>query len=152
MNKKSVSPINSIGKLKIFAVSTLNELELPLVSKGISAGFPSPATDFLDDTIDLNKYLIKNPSSTFIAFVSGVSMADAGIADKDILIIDKSIEPADGKIAVCIIDSEFVLKRLKVNNEGIWLMPANKNFKETLINEYNDFEIWGIVTHSIQKH
>jgi DNA polymerase V len=145
-------PFNTKGKLKIFAVSTLTELELPLIEGGISAGFPSPAADFLDDAIDLNKYLIKNPSSTFIAFTDGVSMKDAGILDKDLLIIDKSIEPADGKIAVCIIDGEFVLKRLKVDKEGIWLMPANKDYKPRKITEYNDFEIWGIVTHSIQKH
>jgi DNA polymerase V len=145
-------PFNTKGKLKIFAVSTLTELELPLIEGGISAGFPSPAADFLDDAIDLNKYLIKNPSSTFIAFTDGVSMKDAGILDKDLLIIDKSIEPADGKIAVCIIDGEFVLKRLKVDKEGIWLMPANNDYKPRKITEYNDFEIWGIVTHSIQKH
>lgn len=145
-------PFNTKGKLKIFAVSTLTELELPLIEGGISAGFPSPAADFLDDAIDLNKYLIKNPSSTFIAFTDGVSMKDAGILDKDLLIIDKSIEPADGKIAVCIIDGEFVLKRLKVDKEGIWLMPANNDYKPRKVTEYNDFEIWGIVTHSIQKH
>lgn len=145
-------PVHTQGKLKIFAVSTLTKLELPLIEGGISAGFPSPAADFLDTAIDLNKYLIKNPSTTFIAFTDGVSMTDAGIADKDLLIIDKSLEPTDGKIAVCIIDGEFMLKRLKVNKEGIWLMPANKDFKPTKITEHNDFEIWGIVTHSIQKH
>jgi DNA polymerase V len=150
--KHKIIPINKKGKLKIFAVSTLTELELPLIEGGISAGFPSPAADFLDDAIDLNKYLIKNPSSTFIAFTDGYSMTDAGIADKDLLIIDKSLEPTDGKIAVCVIDGEFVLKRLKVDKEGIWLMPANKNYQPTKITEHNDFEIWGIVTHSIQKH
>lgn len=151
MNVRTI-PINKKGKLKIFAFSTQTELKLPLIEGGISAGFPSPAADFLDDAIDLNKYLIKNPSSTFLAFTDGVSMTDAGIADKDLLIIDKSLEPTDGKIAVCIIEGEFVLKRLKVNKEGIWLMPANKDYKPTKITEYNDFEIWGIVTHSIQKY
>ena len=111
-------PINTIGKLKIFAVSTETELELPMIEGGVSAGFPSPAQDFLDNSIDLNKYLIKNPSTTFIAFTDGVSMTDAGIANKDLLIIDKSLEPTDGKIAVCVIDGEFILKRMKVDKDG----------------------------------
>lgn len=148
----NLRPVHTKGKLKIFAVSLETELELPLVPGGISAGFPSPAADFLDGTIDLNKYLIKHPSTTHIAFTDGVSMTDAGICDKDLLIIDKSLEPQDGKIAVCIIDGDFVLKQLKVNKSGNWLMPANKEFKPTKITEYHDFEIWGIVTYSIQKH
>jgi DNA polymerase V len=145
-------PINIKGKLKIYAVSTLTELELPLVESGISAGFPSPAADFLDAIIDLNKYLIKNPSTTFVAFTDGNSLIGAGINNKDLLIIDKSLEPTDGKIAVCIIDGEFTAKRLKVLDKEIWLMPENENFKPIKISEYNDFEIWGIVTFSIKKH
>jgi DNA polymerase V len=145
-------PINIKGKLKIFAVSTLTELELPLIESGISAGFPSPATDFLDTAIDLNKYLIKNPSTTFIAFTDGNSLTGAGINDKDLLIIDKSLEPTDGKIAICVVDGEFTAKRIKVVNKEIWLMPENDKFKPIKIKEYNDFEIWGIVTYSIQKH
>lgn len=147
-----VTPINNTGKLKIFAVSTLTELELPLVESGISAGFPSPAADFIDSTIDLNKYLIKNPSTTFIAFADGNSLTGAGINNKDLLIIDKALEPTDGKIAICVIDGEFTAKRLKVIDKEIWLMPENDNFTPIKISEYNDFEIWGIVTYSIQKH
>jgi DNA polymerase V len=138
--------------LKIHPVSIETDLLLPLMEGGVSAGFPSPAADFLDASIDLNQYLIKHPSTTFLAITSGFSMKDAGIHDKDILIIDKSLEPTDGKIAVCIIDGEFVLKRLKVDKLGIWLMPANPNFKPMRISEFQDFEIWGIVTYSIQKH
>lgn len=147
-----VTPINNTGKLKIFAVSTLTELELPLVESGISAGFPSPAADFIDSTIDLNKYLIKNPSTTFIAFADGNSLTGAGINNKDLLIIDKALEPTDGKIAICVIDGEFTAKRLKVIDKEIWLIPENDNFTPIKISEYNDFEIWGIVTYSIQKH
>ncbi len=146
------TPIHTKGTLKIYRVSADTDLELPLIETGISAGFPSPAADFTEARIDLNKYLIRHPSTTHIAFADGVSMRDAGIADKDLLIIDKSLEPEDGKIAVCVIDGEFVLKRLRVNKAGIWLMPANNEFKPTQITEYNDFEIWGIVTFSIQKH
>ena len=145
-------PINTKGALKIYAVSTETELELQLIEGGISAGFPSPAQDFLDNAIDLNKYLIKNPSSTFVAFADGNSLTGAGINNKDLLIIDKSLEPADGKIAVCIINSEFTAKRLKVIKKEIWLMPENETFQPIKISEFNDFEIWGIVTYSIQKH
>jgi DNA polymerase V len=145
MGKKTVG-------LKIFPVSTETELDLQLIEGGVSAGFPSPASDFLDQAIDLNKHLIKNPSTTFIAVTDGNSMKDAGITDKDLLIIDKSLRPTNGKIAVCVIDGEFTLKRLKVTREGIWLVPANNEFKPTKITEFNDFSIWGIVTYSIQKH
>lgn len=138
--------------LKIYPVSTETELDLQLIEGGVSAGFPSPASDFLDQAIDLNKHLIKNPSTTFIAVTDGNSMKDAGITDKDLLIIDKSLRPTNGKIAVCVIDGEFTLKRLKVTREGIWLVPANNEFKPTKITEFNDFSIWGIVTYSIQKH
>lgn len=145
--------INAKGNLKIYSVSNETELELQLIAGGISAGFPSPAADFLDDSIDLNKYLVKNPSTTFIAFTDGFSMIDAGISNKDILVIDKSLEAKNGCIAVCVIDGEFVLKRLKVDDEkNVWLMPANINYKPIKITEFHDFEIWGIVTHSIQKH
>jgi DNA polymerase V len=141
------------GNLKIFSLSTDTELELPLVPGGISAGFPSPAADFLDDSIDLNKYLIKHPSTTHIAFVDGFSMMDAGISNKDMLIIDKGLEPKNGCVAVCIIDGEFLLKRLKVDDLGnVWLVAANPSFPPIKINEFQDFEVWGIVTHSIQKH
>lgn len=146
------TPVQAKGILRIYSVSADTELELPFIETGISAGFPSPAADFTEARIDLNKYLIRHPSTTHIAIADGVSMIGAGIGDKDLLIIDKSLEPADGKIAVCVIDGEFVLKRLCVNKEGIWLMPANNEFKPTRITEYNDFEIWGIVTFSIQKH
>ena len=127
-------------------------LMVNLLPGTIHAGFPSPAADFIDDQIDLNAYLVKHPSSTFIAAVEGFSMVEAGISNKDLLIIDKSLEPADGKIAVCIIDGEFTLKRLRVDTTGLWLMPANPKFKPTRVTEYNDFEIWGIVTFSIQRH
>lgn len=144
--------LNTSGKLRIYKVSTETKISLPLIEGGISAGFPSPAADFMDSSIDLNEYLIKNQSTTHIAKVDGMSMTEAGINDKDLLIIDKSLEPTDGKIAVCVIDGEFTLKRLKVDKGVIWLMPANPNFKPIKITEYNDFEIWGIVTFSIQKH
>ncbi len=118
---------------------------------GISAGFPSPANDYLDAAIDLNKELIRNPSSTFFGRVKGLSMKDAGIDDEDILIIDKSVAPRNGMTAVCFIDGEFTLKKICVSANSVQLMPANENFKPILVTEANDFLIWGIVTYVIKK-
>ncbi|MBW7951036.1 MAG: translesion error-prone DNA polymerase V autoproteolytic subunit [Chitinophagaceae bacterium] len=147
-----VKPLFKTTYFNFFSVSNDTDLELPFVTDGINAGFPSPATDFLDATIDLNKHLIKNPSTTFIAVTSGTSMIGAGINDNDLLIIDKSLEPTNGAIAVCVIDNEFTLKRLKVERKQVYLMPENPEFKPIKITEYQDFEIWGILTYSIKHH
>ncbi len=111
--------LNTSGKLRIYKVSTETKISLPLIEGGISAGFPSPAADFMDSSIDLNEYLIKHQSTTHTAKVDGMPMIEAGINDKDLLIIDKALEPTDGKIAVCVIDGEFTLKQLKVVPTGI---------------------------------
>lgn len=142
----------NISSFRAYPLSAAIPLLLPMLEGGVSAGFPSPAADFMDNRIDLNKHLIKKEATTFIAFTEGHSMEGAGIGHKDLLIIDKSLEPEDGKIAVCVIDGEFTLKRLKVDKSGVWLMPENDAYKPILVNEFNNFEIWGIVTYSIQKH
>ena len=136
--------------LDIYSAQTATELELPLLP-GISAGFPSPAADFVDISIDLNRHLIKHPSATFFGRVKGLSMKDAGIDDGDLLIIDKSIEPTDGKIAVCFVDGEFTLKRIKIEKDEVWLMPANEKYKPIVITKDNDLRIWGVVTHIIKS-
>ncbi|HOT88216.1 MAG TPA: translesion error-prone DNA polymerase V autoproteolytic subunit [Bacteroidales bacterium] len=136
--------------LDIYSALTETALERPCISSGISAGFPSPALDFVDLTIDLNKHLIKHPAATFYGRVKGESMKDDGIYDGDLLIIDKSIEPVDGKIAVCFIDGEFTLKRIKIKKKEIWLMPANTNYKPIKIEEGSELKIWGVVTHVIK--
>lgn len=141
------------GKLlSIYVPDTSTELQLPLIENGINAGFPSPANDFLDGAIDLNKHLIKNPSATFIAVTNGNSMQGAGIYDRDLLIIDKSLQPSNNDIAVCIIDGEFTLKRLKVEKKAIYLIPENDEFEPIKVTEDNDFSIWGILTFSIKQH
>jgi DNA polymerase V len=136
--------------LDIYSVSTDTRLPLPLISEGIRAGFPSPAMDFEDIRIDLNQYLIKNPSATFYGKVRGDSLRNAGIEEGDILIIDKSVEPADGKIAVCFLDGEFTAKRIRIRNNKIWLMPENEKYKPIEVTEENQFIIWGIVTYVIK--
>ncbi len=127
------------------------KLELPYVDVGISAGFPSPADDFIELTIDLNKELIKHRDSTFFAKVKGNSMKNAGIFDGDLLIIDKSLEPQDGKIAICQIDGEFTVKRIKKEKEVVWLIAENDEYKPIKVTEENELMIWGIVTASIKK-
>ncbi len=126
-------------------------VELPLLVPPVSAGFPSPADDYTDSSIDLNKELIKNPFSTFLARVKGYSMQDAGIEPGDILVIDKSLEPQNNKIAVCFLDGEFVLKRIKIDKNCAWLMPANKAYEPIKITAENNFCVWGIVTYVIKK-
>lgn len=136
--------------LDLYAVCTDTELPLPFAREGISAGFPSPAQDFLDVAIDLNRELIKNPSSTFYARVKGSSMQGAGIDHGDLLVIDKSVLPGDGKIAVCYVDGDFTVKRIKLEHGTCWLMPANPSYSPIRITADNDFMVWGIVTYLIK--
>lgn len=143
--------LHKTSKLTFYTVDTSTELEIPLVSTGISAGFPSPADDFLDPSIDLNKAVIKNKDATFFIRVNGVSMKDAGIDDGDLLVVDKSLSPQNDKIAVCYIDGEFTVKRLKVEKNCVYLVPENKDYKPIKVTEDNDLIIWGIVTTVIKS-
>ncbi|MFW9596352.1 MAG: LexA family protein [Paludibacter sp.] len=136
--------------LEIYSAQTDVGLQLPLL-EGVQAGFPSPAADFIDLSIDLNRHLIKHPSATFYARAKGDSMKDAGIFDGDLLIVDKSIEPTDGKIAICYIDGEFTVKRIKIDKDELWLMPANAAYQSIQMREGNSLSIWGIVTHVIKS-
>lgn len=136
--------------IEFYTPSYKTELELPFVVNGISAGFPSPADDFLDINIDLNKHLIKHPSTTFYGKVKGNSMIDAGIHDGDLLIIDKSLEPKNNKIAVCFIDGEFTVKRVKIEKDIIWLIAENKDYPPIKVTKDNEFLIWGIVINVIK--
>lgn len=134
-----------------YAPDYSTELELPFVDVGISAGFPSPADDFIELTIDLNKELIKHRDSTFFAKVKGHSMKNAGIFDGDLLVIDKSLAPQDGKIAICQIDGEFTVKRIKKENDVVWLVAENDDYKPIKVTEENELMIWGIVIASIKQ-
>lgn len=118
---------------------------------GISAGFPSPAEDFKEERLSLDRELIKNKEATFFARVSGQSMIGAGLDDNDLLVIDRSLEPTNNKIAVCFLDGEFTVKRLKVDKDEVWLQPENPNYPIIKITNDNDFIIWGIVTNVIKK-
>jgi DNA polymerase V len=142
--------LTSHKNIDFYNAETETELSLPL-AHDISAGFPSPAEEYMEISLDLNKALIPHPNSTFFGRVKGHSMRDAGISEGDILVIDKSLPPVNGKKAVCYIDGEFTLKTLKVDKTGVWLIPANPDYKPLRVTEENSFIVWGIVTYVIHK-
>ncbi len=137
--------------LTIYSPEKTQLKERPIVNEDISAGFPSPAEDFKEIRISLDKELIENEDATFYARVRGNSMVDANIEDGDLLVIDRSIETRNGKIAVCMIDGEFTIKRLKVEKDCVYLMPENKKYKSIKVTEENELIIWGIITYVIKK-
>lgn len=145
----TIRKIYNSPAIDFYSAETATELKMPFIG-GIAAGFPSPAEDFLDTSIDLNKELIKNPSSTFYGRVKGNSMRDAGVENGDLLIIDKSQQPKNGMIAVCFLDGEFTIKKIKIENNCLWLVPANSDFNPIQVTAENDFLIWGIVLHIIK--
>lgn len=137
-------------KLEFYKASPLSETLIPYFDAGLMAGFPSPADDYSELKIDLNRELIKNQDATFFAKVKGKSMQDAGLNEGDILVIDRSIEAQNGKVVVCFIDSGFTVKRIKVLKDRCWLMPENSEFEPIEVTKDNDFIIWGVVTYIIK--
>ena len=139
------------SKITFFVPDFENQIETSFISSEIKAGFPSPAADFDETRISLDKALVKNPHTTFYAKANGQSMKGAGIDDGDIMVIDRSIEPRNNKIAVCLIDGEFTVKRIKKTKEELLLMPENNDFQPIKVTEENQFVIWGIVTYVIKN-
>jgi len=140
-------------KLHIYSADPSSILELPFVDGGIKAGFPSPCQDYVTESIDLNKEIIRHKESTFLAKVSGTSLKDAGICDGDIIVIDKSLEVNDGDFVVAYVDGEFTLKEFKMDkaNQCAWLIPHNESFSPIKVTADNDFVIWGVLTYTIKK-
>lgn len=121
---------------------------------GIKAGFPSPAQDYMHDSLDFNRDLIRNPESTFYGRVEGDSMIEAGICDGDIAVIDRSIEAQNGDVIVAYINEEFTIKYLDLTHRKdgyIELLPANRNFRPIRIHEFDEFEVWGVVVWTIKN-
>lgn len=126
--------------------------ELPkMAHDGVHAGFPSPATDYMTQAIDLNRELVKHPAATFYGRVVGDSMIDAGVEEGDILVIDRALDAQDGDMAVCFVDGEFTLKYLRFHDDGLTLVPANDRYPSMEIAEGTDFIMWGVVTYVIKK-
>ena len=130
---------------------TSTHREVPVAGGAVEAGFPSPADDFLYAPLDLNREFVQNPASTFFVRVSGESMAGDGIGDGDLLIVDKSLPPHDGCIAVCYVDGEFTVKRVKLERGCAWLMPSNPKYRPIRVDADNEFLVWGIVRHVVKS-
>lgn len=124
---------------------------IPLFLERISAGFPSPADDYIEAELDLNRLLIKNQAATFLVRVGGDSMINAGIHDKDILVVDKSEEAIHGKIVVAVVDGEFTVKRLYMKNGKCMLVPENPRFKSIVIGPEQELNVWGVVVGVVRK-
>jgi len=131
------------------------KLQLPLYASRLRAGFPSPADDYIEEKIDLNRYLAPHPAATFPVRVDGDSMTGAGIFPGDIVIVDRSLVDSDYKklhnqIVLAVLDGEFTLKRLSVKGKTVLLVPENDKYEPIAITEASDFAIWGVVKHSIR--
>lgn len=122
-----------------------------LLADAVSAGFPSPAQDCQDTVIDLNRELVPHPEATFCVRVRGQSMVDANLHGGDILVVDRSLEAVSGSIAVCMLDGEFLVKRLQVGKEGVVLLPENPSFRPLPVLPGQVFEIWGVVTWALRR-
>ncbi len=126
-------------------------LLLPLYGSRIAAGFPSPADDHQEDSLDLNEYLVKHPAATFFVRVEGDSMTGAGIHHGDLLVVDRAIEPKAGHIVVAVVDGELTVKRLEAREGRLWLMPENPAYPPLEIREGMEFLIWGVVAHAVRS-
>ncbi len=144
--------IRSFVNGRVFPVGQLEPLLIPLVLSQVSAGFPSPADDYIETSIDLNKELIRHPFATFFVRASGDSMIDAGIRPNATLVVDRMVETKSGDIVIAQIGDELCVKELFLDDEGkVFLMPKNKNYKPIIISEDLDFEVWGKVVCAINK-
>ena len=132
--------------------STTKRFRIPLLNDSVSAGFPSPADDYTEENIDLNDHLISNPFSTFFLRVKGESMINAGIKDKDLIIVDKSLIAKPGNIVIAMIDGEFTIKRLSIKNDELYLKAENNNYPDFRFKNHIDVQIWGVVIYSIHSH
>ena len=132
--------------------STTKRFRIPLLNDSVSAGFPSPADDSTEENIDLNEHLISNPFSTFFLRVKGDSMVNAGIKDKDLIIVDKSLIAKPGNIIIAMIDGEFTIKRLSIKNDELYLKAENHNYPDFRFKNHIDIQIWGVVIYSIHSY
>ncbi|WP_172587201.1 translesion error-prone DNA polymerase V autoproteolytic subunit [Shewanella xiamenensis] len=123
---------------------------LPLFNSLVAAGFPSPAQDYVEQTLDLNELCIKHPAATFFVRVLGDSMIDAGIFNNDVLVVDRSLEANHGKIVVAAINGEFTVKLLQLRPQ-VQLLPCNPAFSPILINDESELNIFGVVTTVVKQ-
>jgi DNA polymerase V len=123
----------------------------PLFLASVSAGFPSPAEDYIEGRLDLNRHLIKHPAATFFVRVAGDSMIGAGIHPGDILVVDRALEPQDSNVVIAVIDGELTVKRISQRQGKLFLVPDNQAYEPLEILEEMEFEVWGVVTSVIHN-
>ena len=143
--------INVMKELEIYKLKAGGKIKLPLFTVPVSAGFPSPAEEYIETLLSLDEHLIQHPQATYLVKVKGDSMKEAGILTGDVLIVDKSLTPANNKIVVAIIDGEFTVKRFRKEKGEISLVPANDAYKPIKVNGDRDIKVWGVVTYIIHK-
>jgi DNA polymerase V len=136
---------------EVFAYTCKGKLKRPLFSCSVSAGFPSPAEDHIDQKLDLNELLIQHPVATYFVRTAGESMKDAGINHGDILVVDRSLEAVNGKIVIAIVNGELTVKRFIQNSASCQLVAANPDYPPVEITEDTDFKVWGVVTSVIHQ-
>ena len=135
--------------LDLFSSNNHQKTSIPMFLDKISAGFPSPATDYMENKLDLNEHLIKHPAATFIVKASGFSMIDAGIHSGDLLIIDRSITPQNNNIVVASIFGDLTVKKLKKKKNTFFLVSASDHYPSIEVKEEMECFIWGVVTFII---
>tara|TARA_B100000780_G_scaffold74702_1_gene50233 strand:+ start:2641 stop:3075 length:435 start_codon:yes stop_codon:yes gene_type:complete len=138
-------------KLKWCPASNVAFDAVQFFDESVQAGFPSPAEDHLDLDLDLNSYLIQHPSATFCVRVEGESMIGAGIQSDDVIMIDRSLDPQKGSIVLAVLDGEFTVKRVDVQDDKLYLLPENPKLKPIEVGEEMSFQVWGVVTFVIHK-
>lgn len=139
---------------QLINISVAEDMGIALeFAEGLHAGFPSPAQDHANETIDLAHEMVKHPESTFYAKIAGNSMRDAGIYDGDIVVIDRSLEAQNGNFVAAYIDGEFTIKEYQfdANNQCAWLIPHNDDFNKIKVTAEDSFCIWGVITHCVHK-
>jgi DNA polymerase V len=135
----------------VFLPSRATKWARPLFLASVSAGFPSPAESYIEGKIDLNRQLVKHPMATFYVRVAGDSMVNAGIHPGCILVVDRAVEADDGDIIIARVGDELCVKRLRIVEGRVWLMPENETYAALEVTEGVEFEVWGRVMHSIRS-
>ncbi len=143
-----------MNKLKIFKFkefSKIQRVEIPLFIDKVSAGFPSPASDYMELKLDLNDYLISHPAATFIVKANGTSMINSNIHSGDLLVVDKSLTPKNNSIVIASIFGDLTVKKLKKKYKKTFLVPSNSNYPSFEVKEEMDCFVWGVVTYVIHS-
>ena len=137
--------------LNIFSIIKNTQINIPVFLDKVSAGFPSPATDYMENKLDLNEYLIKHPAATFIVRTSGSSMTSASICSGDLLIVDRSIVPKNNNIVIASIFGDLTVKKLKKKEKSLFLVSSNDDYPSIEVKEEMECFIWGVVTYIIHE-